>query len=129
MQFLQFCADLRRKSKSNKPIYIYASKRSRYALCRYENDIVHYAMTYCFEDIRVWSARTLLNFCWVSTFFDILIANISWTVAQSPIIFWKSVVRTFICIYVNCFNRLRFFAEVSTKLQKMLFFRQFKKGQ
>ena len=29
-------------------------------------------------------------------------------------------------IYVNCFNRLRFLAEVSTKLQKMHFFGQFK---
>ena len=27
------------------------------------------------------SQRILLNFCWVSIFFDILIANISWTVA------------------------------------------------
>ena len=26
--------------------------------------------------------------------------------------------RTFRCIYVNCFNRLRFLAEVSTKLKK-----------
>ena len=31
-----------------------------------------------------------------------------------------------IYIYVNCFNRLRFLAEVSTKLQKMHFFGQFK---
>ena len=29
-------------------------------------------------------------------------------------------------IYVNCFNRLRFLAEISTKLQKMHFFGQFK---
>ena len=29
-------------------------------------------------------------------------------------------------IYVNCFNRLRFLAEVSTELQKMHFFGQFK---
>ena len=34
--------------------------------------------------------------------------------------------RTFICIYVNFFNRLRFVAEVSTKLQNMHFFGQFK---
>ena len=40
--------------------------------------------------------------------------------------FWKCVTRPFRCIYVNCFNRLRFLAEVSTKLQKMHFFRQFK---
>ena len=35
--------------------------------------------------------------------------------------FWKCVTRPFRCIYVNCFNRLRFLAEVSTKLQKMQF--------
>ena len=115
--FLQFCADLSKKSKSIKTIYIYASERSRYTLS--ENGIVYYAMTYCFGDISIWNWRILLNFCWVSIFFDILIANISWTVAQTPInhsIFWKSVMRTFRCIYVNCFNRFRFFAEVSTKL-------------
>ena len=71
---------------------------------------------YCFGDIRVCSRRKLLNFRWVSIFFDILIANISWTVAQAAMnhtIFWKSVMRPFRCIYVNCFNRLRFLAEVS----------------
>ena len=107
VHFLQFCADLSKKSKSIKAIYIYASERSRYALS--ENGIVYYAMTYCFGDISVWSRRILLNFCWVSIFFDVLIVNISWTVAQTPInhsIFWKSVMRTFRCIYVNCFNRL-----------------------
>ena len=59
------------------------------------------------------SRRILLNFCWVSIFFDILIASISWAVAQTPInhsIFWKSAMRTFRCIDVNCFNRLRFLA-------------------
>ena len=32
MDFLKFCADLCKKSKSAKTIYIYASDRSRYAL-------------------------------------------------------------------------------------------------
>ena len=66
-------------------------------------------MTYSFGDISAWGQRILLNFCWVSIFFDILIANISWKVAQTSInyiIFWKSVMRTFRCIYVNCCNRL-----------------------
>ena len=79
---------------------------------------------YCFGDIRVWSRRSLLNFCWVRIFFDILIANISWTVARTPInhtIFWKSIMRTFRCIYINCFNRFRFLAKVSTKLWKCTF--------
>ena len=51
----------------------------------------------------------MLNFCWVSIFFDILIANISWTVAQAPInhiIFWKTVIRTSRCTYINYFNSL-----------------------
>ena len=41
--FLEFCADLSKKSKSVKAIYIYASERSCYALS--ENDIIYYAMT------------------------------------------------------------------------------------
>ena len=49
--FLQFWADLSKKSKSVKAIYIYASERYPYALS--ENGIVYYAMTYCFRDIRV----------------------------------------------------------------------------
>ena len=117
VHFLQFCADLSKKSKSIKAIYKYVSERSQYALS--ENGIVYCAMTYYFGDISVWSRRILLNFCWVSIFFDVLIVNISWTVAQTPInhsIFWKSVMRTFRCIYVNCFTQRRFFAEVSTKL-------------
>ena len=42
-------------------------------------------------------------------------------------IFWKCIMRSFRWMYANCFNRLGFSAEVSTKLQKkMHFFRQFK---
>ena len=41
-------------------------------------------------------------------------------------IVWKTVIKTFRFIYVNCFNRLRFLDKVSTKLQKIHFFRQFK---
>ena len=35
--------------------------------------------------------------------------------------FWKCIKRPFRCLYVNCFNQLRFLAEVSTELQKMHF--------
>ena len=122
MHLLNFALTSAKRSKCDTAIYIYASERSRYALS--ENVIVYYTMIWCFEDISVWNRRVLLNFCWVSIVFDILIANISWTVAQTPInhiIFWKTVIRTFRSIYVNCFNRLRFLAEVSTKLQKMHF--------
>ena len=76
-------------------------------------------LTYCFGDITVWS-QIFVTFL-LSIFFDALIANVSLAVAQTPInhiIFWKSLMRTFRCIYVNCFNRLRFIAAVSTKLQK-----------
>ena len=51
VNFLHFCADLSKKSKSSKAIYIYASERSRYAIS--ENGIVYYGMTYCFGDISV----------------------------------------------------------------------------
>ena len=127
VQYLQFCAGLSKKSKYIKAIYIYTSERARWALS--ENGIFYYTMIYWFGHIRVWSQRTLLKFCWVSIFFDILIANTSWTVSQTPInhtIFWNSVLRTFRCIYGNCFQRLRFLAEVNTKLHEMHLFKQFK---
>ena len=79
VQFLQFCADLSKKSKSIKATSMYASERSRCELS--ENGIVYCAMTYYFGDISIWSQNILLNFCWVSIFFDIVIVNISWTVA------------------------------------------------
>ena len=75
------------------------------------------------------SSRTFRKWYWVNIFIDILIGNISWTVAQTSInqiIFWKRLMRTFRFIYVNYFNRLRFLAEISTKLQKMHCFGQFK---
>ena len=65
----------------------------------------------------------------LTVFFDTLNTNISWTVAQTPIrhiIFWKTVIKSFRSIYVNWFNRLRFLAKISTKLQKMHSFWQFK---
>ena len=74
MHFLQFFTKLSKKSKSIKAICIYTSERFRYALS--ENGIVYYAMTCCLGDISVWSRGILLNFCLVSIFFDILIANI-----------------------------------------------------
>ena len=124
--FFEFCADFCKKSKSVKAIYICASEWLCYK--PWENGIVCFAMAYCFGDIRVWSGKILLNLCWFNIFFDILIANILQMVFQTPInhtIFWKSVMSSFSCLYVNCFKRLRFLAEVSTKFQKMHFFGQF----
>ena len=57
--FLQFCADLCKKSKSIKAIYIYVSKRPHYAL--WENGIVYCATTCYFGNISVWSWKILLN--------------------------------------------------------------------
>ena len=78
-------------------------------------------MNYCSGDIRVRSRKFLLIFCWISIFFDILVASISWTAAQTPLnhaIFWMSVMKTFRCIYENYFNKLLFLPEISTKLLK-----------
>ena len=55
MNILQFCADLSKKAKSIKAIYIDTSESYYNALS--ENGIVYYAMTYCFGDTSVWSQR------------------------------------------------------------------------
>ena len=123
---MQFCANLSRKSMSTEAIYIHASGRSCYTLS--QNVIVYYTMSYYFGDICIWNRRILLHFCWFSIFFHILITNTPWTVAWTAInqrVKWNSVMRSFRCIYVNCFKRLRFLAEVSTKLFKLHFFGQF----
>ena len=86
-------------------------------------------MNYSFRDFRIRSRRVSLTFCWVSVFLCILIVNISWMGVQTPInriIFWKSAMKTFRCIYASFFNRLKFLTEVSTELQKMYFLGQFK---
>ena len=64
VHFLQFCADLSKKSKSIKAIYIYASERSRYTLS--ENGIVYYAMTLTDLDFLLRSAQ----YCKKCTFID-----------------------------------------------------------
>ena len=51
VHFLRFCADLSKKSKSAKEIYIHATKRPCCTLS--ENGIVYYAMTYLFGHIRI----------------------------------------------------------------------------
>ena len=44
---------------------------------------------------------------------------ISWTVNHRIV---KSAMRTLRCIYINCYNRLRFLAAISTKLKAMHLF-------
>ena len=110
------------KFKYAKASYIYGSETSRYTLS--ENVIVCYAMTECFEDISVWNRRTLSNFCWVSIVFDILIANISWTVAQTPIshiIFWKTVIKSFRFIYEIALTGLGFWLKSAQNCRKWTF--------
>ena len=50
--------------------------------------------------------------------------NISKAISHSMInntIFWKSETRPFRCIYVTCFNRFRFLAEISSNCKKCTF--------
>ena len=77
VHFLRFYADFSKKSKSVKAIYIYASKRSRYALS--ENGIVYYAMIYgiTISEILDLKLKNFVKFLRVTIFFGILIANIS----------------------------------------------------
>ena len=49
VHFLQFCADLSKKSKSVKAIYIYASERSHYTLS--ENAMVYRVLSHCSWDV------------------------------------------------------------------------------
>ena len=49
VQFLQFCADLSKKSKSVKAIYIYASESSHYTLS--ENGMVYRGLSHRSWDI------------------------------------------------------------------------------
>ena len=51
VDFLRFCADLSKKSKSVKAIDMHANERPCCTLS--ENGIVYYVMTYLFGDIRV----------------------------------------------------------------------------
>ena len=127
VHFFQFCADFSKNLGLLDQftcicIWKVSLRTFRNIWKREEN----YPMTYCFGGIKISKPSFLLSFCWVSIFFGILIiAKISWTVFQTTInhiIFWKSVMKTFICIYVNCFNRLTFLGEASTKLQKNALF-------
>ena len=81
-------------------------------------------MTYCFGDISIWNWRILLSFCWVSIFFDISIGYMSWTVARTPInhtIFWKSVMRTFRCIYIIALTHLGFLLRSAQNCKRCTF--------
>ena len=57
MHFLQFCADLSKKSKHIKAIYIHASERARCALS--ENGTVYYAMISTVSEILGFEVKEL----------------------------------------------------------------------
>ena len=59
--FLQFFADVSKKSKALIAIYVDASESTCFA--HLGNGVGYYAMTYNLEDITVWSWWILLNFC------------------------------------------------------------------
>ena len=67
----------------------------------------------------------LVSFCWVSIFLNILITNNSWTVAQTSINhinFWKSVIWTFRCIYVNSLEQAQVSCWSHLKIAKKMHF-------
>ena len=110
--------------------------KSNLHICIWKVSLRTFRKLYCllFYDLlfrRYWGLKlkNFVKFLPSQDLFDILIANISWTVARNPIkqtIFWKSIMRTFRSTYVNSFIRIRLFAEVSTKLQEVQLFGQFK---
>ena len=59
VHFLQFCADLSKKSTLGEAIYIYASKSSNYALS--ENAMVYRGLSHHSWDIRIKISKKMLN--------------------------------------------------------------------
>ena len=127
VHFLQFCADLSKKFRSVEAIYIYASESSHCPLS--ECAMVCRGLSHRSWGISNWNIKKDAESAEILQNPSTSITNISKTVSHTIInntIFWNCVTRPFRCIYVNCFNKLRFLAEVRTILQKMYFFRQFK---
>ena len=81
-------------------------------------------MNYCFGNIRIWSRRILLSFCWSSIFFwyfnHYYLKN-GGSGTYKPYHFLKEYNENFQIHVCKCFNRHRFLAEISIKLQKMHF--------
>ena len=59
VHFLQFCADLSKKSKSVKAIYIYASESSHYTLS--ENAMVYRGLRHHSWDFNDWNIKKMLT--------------------------------------------------------------------
>ena len=123
MHFLQFCADLSKKWKFVEAIYIYASESSHYTLS--ENAMIYRGLSHRSWDISNLNIRKGADSAEIPQNTPTSNTHTSETVSHSIINntnFWKCVTRPFRCIYVNCFIRLRFLAEFSTKLQKIQLF-------
>ena len=117
VQILQFCADLNKKSNSVEAIYIYASESTHYTLS--ENAMISESLSHRSWDISDYISKTMLTQQKFLKNYSTLNTHTIKTVSHSiinNINFWKSKTRTFRCIYINCFNQLRFLTEVSTKL-------------
>ena len=127
MHFWHSCADLSEKSKSVKAICIYASKRSRYALSEIGNCLLCYSLLF-------WRHQSLNSKKFVKfllsqhpfLYFNCQHFMNGGSDPYKPYHFLKECNENFQMQFVNCFNRLRFLAEVNTKLQKMHLFRQLK---
>ena len=107
VQFLWFCADLSKKSKSVKTTYIFASEDSHYLLSE--------------NSFRCWISRNLTKFFDFKLIFPKKVCHI----IINNTIFWMCVTRPFRCIYKNCFNTLSYLVEGSTKWQKRHLFGEF----
>ena len=107
--FLQFCADLSKKSKSVKAIYIYASE---VLITLFQKMIfsirfwatVHEILTIKISE-KMLTQQTFNKILRLQTLIFLKVLSHS---IMNNTIFWKYVTRLFRCIYVNCFNRLRF---------------------
>ena len=94
--FCTFCTDLSRKSNCVKGIYIYTFKRSRYAFSENGNCLLCYYLL--FWRYEVLKSNSFIKFLLSQHIFYFLIADILWTVAQTPInhiICWRTAIRTF----------------------------------
>ena len=118
--FLQFWAEFIKKSKFNRQLTYMHLK----GLVMHFREIVLFIILWpTVSKMLRFESKKFVNFLLSQHLFDVLIANISWTVARTLInhvICWMILMRTFRCIYINCFNRLTFLAEI------MQFFEQFK---
>ena len=118
VHFLKFCADFSKKLKKLRYMHLKV-------LITLFQKIIWFAGVWAtaHEILAIKISKMILcrNSKKISSFSN---PNISKTVSHRIInntISWKCITRPFRYIHVNCFKRLRYLAEVSTKLQKCTF--------